>query len=276
MPSNRSRLSNSGPVTTARDSRIGLIGAVLLHGGVIAASLFSFAHTLDIQSEDVPVVPVELVTIADTTSIKAQSPEPPAPQPQEMTPVEPPAPPPPPEKVEVAPEVEKAPPKEPEKPKVAEKPKPAPEKPKQEKFDINNIMAMLDKKAPPPKAQSATQGDRAIRGAGLQDAMTMELGDALRNQIAQCWNPPVGSPNPERLIVTFRMFLAPDGNVAQPPQLTADSAGAASRDPFARAAADAARRAIYECMPYKLPANRYSQWRDIEVTFDPRKMLGLN
>jgi outer membrane biosynthesis protein TonB len=274
MPSNRSRLSNSGPATTARDGRFGLIGAVLLHGGVIAASLFSFSHALDIQSQDVPVVPVELVTIADTTSIKAQSPDPPAPEPQEIPPpVEQAAPPPPPEKIEVAPEpkvVEKTP------PKVAETPKPAPEKPKQEKFDINNIMARLDKQAPPAKAPNAQTGDRAIRGAGLQDAMTMELGDALRNQIAQCWNPPVGSPNPERLIVTFRMFLAPDGNVAQPPQLTADSANAAARDPFTRAAAEAARRAIYGCVPYKLPANRYSAWRDIEVTFDPRKMMGLN
>ena len=25
--------------------------------------------------------------------------------------------------------------------------------------------------------------------------MTMDLADALQNQIAQCWNPPVGAPH---------------------------------------------------------------------------------
>jgi len=40
-----------------------------------------------------------------------------------------------------------------------------------------------------------------------------------------------------------------------------------------RAAVDAARRAIYTCAPYKLPADKYNVWRDITVDFDPRKMF---
>ncbi len=254
-----------------------MFGSVLLHGTVVAVTFFSWAHTLDIQTDDVPVVPVELVTIADKTNIAAQSPTPPPPEPQETAAVEAPPPPPPePEKVEAAPEAKPAPkPVEKAPPPAAPTVKPAPPKPKQEKFDINNIMALLDKKAP-AKAPAAKAGDQSIRGAGLQDAMTMQLGDALRNQIAQCWSPPVGSPNPERLVVSFRMFLNPDGSVAQTPQLAADSAYTAGRDDFTRAAADAAMRAIYACAPYKLPANQYSAWRDIEVTFDPRKMAGLN
>jgi hypothetical protein len=75
------------------------------------------------------------------------------------------------------------------------------------------------------------------------------------------------------LIPTFRLFLAPDGSVQQPPQLAADSAAQAASDPFMRAAVDAARRAIYTCAPYKLPADKYSVWRDITVDFDPRKMF---
>jgi hypothetical protein len=103
--------------------------------------------------------------------------------------------------------------------------------------------------------------------------MTMDLVDALKNQIAQCWSPPVGAPHPERLIPEFHLFLAPDGRVAQPPQLAADSASQATSDPFMRAAVDAARRAIYTCQPYKLPADRYNDWRDITIDFDPRKMF---
>jgi hypothetical protein len=117
-------------------------------------------------------------------------------------------------------------------------------------------------------------GTRTVKGIGQQDAMTMDLIDALRNQIAQCWSAPVGSPHPERLIVEMEVFLNADGSVAQPPQLAADSASAVASDPFMRAAAEAAKRAIYVCAPYKLPSDRYQTWRDLDVTFDPRKMAG--
>ena len=83
-----------------------------------------------------------------------------------------------------------------------------------------------------------------------------------------------GAPNPERLIVQMEVYLAPDGSVARPPQLSADTARAASADPFMRSAVEAAKLAIHVCAPYKLPADRYSVWRDISVTFDPRQLLG--
>jgi len=63
--------------------------------------------------------------------------------------------------------------------------------------------------------------------------------------------------------VSYELFLNRDGSVAQPPQLTADSAAAAAGDPYMRAAAEAARRAIYTCAPYTLPADRYNQWHDV-------------
>jgi len=108
-----------------------------------------------------------------------------------------------------------------------------------------------------------------MKGIGAQNAMTMDLADALRNEIAQCWSPPVGAPNPAELVVNFELFLNPDGSIARPPQLTGQSGSGA----YAAAAAEAARRAIYTCAPYKLPADRYSQWRDITFTFDPRKWM---
>jgi hypothetical protein len=71
------------------------------------------------------------------------------------------------------------------------------------------------------------------------------------------------------------LFLNPDGSVARPPQLVGDSAANAAGNPYTRAAAEAARRAIYECAPYKLPANRYDQWKEINpFHFDPRQMMG--
>jgi outer membrane biosynthesis protein TonB len=221
---------------------------------------------------------VDLVTIGQKTNIapmvKQVPKTPPKEEVQPPTPVPTPAPqpapqeaaeaPPPPE-VETSEPVLKKPP-----PPVEQKPKPQQQE-KKDKFDINNIMALLDKRAPAAaSAPNAKVGQRTIKGIGAQNAMTMDLVDALRNQIAQCWSPPVGAPHPEQLIVSFEMFLNPDGSVAQPPQLLDSS----STDPFGRAAAEAARRAIYTCAPYKLPAERYAQWRDITLKFDPRLMVG--
>jgi outer membrane biosynthesis protein TonB len=282
----------------ARRSPVGFIGSLMIHAGIIGATLFTFAHKLDVTQESPPVVPVDLVTIADKTNImaaakvrpkpepKQEEPTPPAPQKTETTPQPEPqpekseappepkpveAPPPPPEAV--APEPVKTPP-----PPPKAKPKPEPKvqaEPKKEKFDINNIMALLDKRAPAESsAPNARTAEKTVKGFGPQTAMTMDLQDSLRSQIQQCWSPPVGAPHPEELVVEFELFLKPDGSVAQPPQLSAESQAAVARDSFTRAAAEAARRAIYTCAPYKLPADRYSQWQDITLDFDPRQMMG--
>jgi hypothetical protein len=265
-------------------SGLGLLGAFILHACIIMATMFSWAHKLDIADEAPPVVPVDLVTLADKTNIapmvrvepkqpeQTQTPQPEAPPAPQVTPQD---------QAEAAPDTAPSEPLvkgPPPPPTIVPRMKPPPPKPeeKKEKFDINNIAALLDKQKPAASpAAKAKTGDRNIAGIGEQNAMTMDLVDSLRNQIAQCWSPPVGAPNPEKLVVVFDLFLNADGSVAQPPQLIADSAAAAASDPFVRAAAEAARRAIYTCAPYKLPANRYSQWREINpFIFDPRQMVG--
>jgi hypothetical protein len=125
-----------------------------------------------------------------------------------------------------------------------------------------------------PQQQHGRVAATAHRGFGAQDANTMDLRDALKNAIEQCWNPPAGAPHPEQLIVQFHLMLNSDGSVSGTPQLTAESNAAAAGNPFMRAAADAARRAIYVCSPYKLPPDRYSDWRDSIVNFDPRDLVG--
>jgi outer membrane biosynthesis protein TonB len=281
----------------ARRSPVGFIGSALLHVGVIGATLFTFAHRLEITQESPPVVPVDLVTIAAKTNListvktrpkeepKQEEPIPPEPQKLE-TPPEPP----PPQKTEPAPEPKPAetpppPPEEAAKPEPAPKPPPVPKKaaaqpkadaePKKEEFDINKVMALLDKRDVAHRsAPNGRVAEKTVKGFGPQTAMTMDLQDALRSQIQECWNPPVGAPHPEELVVEFELHLKSDGSVAEPPQLSAQSESAAAHDSFTRAAAEAARRAIYTCQPYKLPADRYAQWQEITLNFDPRQMVG--
>ena len=279
----------------ARRSPVGLLGSALLHAGIIGATLFTFAHKLDVTEESPPVVPVDLVTIAAKTNLiatvkqrpkeesKEEEPTPPRPQKLEAPPRQPepqkrealpelkPVEAPPPEPVATEPAVKPPPPP----PKARPKPEPKAEAPeKKEEFDINKITALLDKRdAAQPSSPRARLADKTVKGFGPQTAMTMDLQDSLRSQIQQCWSPPIGAPHPDELVVEFELFLKPDGSVAQPPQLSAESQGAVGRDSFTRAAAEAARRAIYTCAPYKLPADRYSQWQDITLTFDPRQMV---
>ena len=261
MPPNSNRLRSSGAATTSvmaqRLTGLGVFGTLTLHAAVVVAALFSFSRAIDTSAQDVPVVPVDLVTVADTNNVMAQSPEPPATVPEETPPVQEAAPPPVPEKVEVAPEP----------PKVVEKkpvPQAKPDKPKEEKFDIKNIITMLDKKAKVTAPPNAKPGDRTIKGVGLQTAMTMDIMTALKNQVGPCYNSNAsafsGAPRQEELIADFDVFLNPDGSVARSPQLV--GIGNPS-NPYAKVAEEAIRRAIYACAPYRLPTGRYDQWREI-------------
>ncbi len=249
---------------------------------VAATVLFTVSHTLDIVDQSPPVIPVDVITIARQTNIRATARREPkiAPTPTPPAPKAMPTPPVPQPKAEPAPAPEKIPlPKAepiekpaptPVVPKV--QPRPAPkEEEKKKNFDVDKVLALLNKVAPSQAAApNAPEAARTVRGFGAQNAMTADLQDALRSQIQPCWSPPVGAPHPEQLVVSFDLFLNPDGSVAQPPQLLGNSS-----DPYFHAAEEAALRAIYTCAPYKLPADRYGQWREIKpFIFDPRQMTG--
>ena len=79
-------------------------------------------------------------------------------------------------------------------------------------------------------------------------------------------------------MVDFDLQLQPDGTLAGAPQLSGNLAGYNLNNipnPYTRAAAGAAYRAIYQCAPYKLPAKRYTEWQVIKpLRFDPRQMMG--
>jgi hypothetical protein len=255
---------------------VGIVVAVLLHAAIVAVTLFSWRHTLQIADQSPPVVPVDLVTIADKTDIAptVARVEPPQVTPQPAA-TPPPAPIPalaPPPQAEPAPE-----PMPIVTPKPAPQPmpqvKPAPPKPAPAKAKADDVNALIDNiLKPAAHPRNARVADRTINGIGDMNASTMDLQDALRNAISQCWSPPAGAPHPDRLIVYFEIFLNPDGSVARPPQLAANSSAAVASDPYMRAAAEAARRAIYTCAPYKLPAEKYSTWRDFTIDFNPSKM----
>jgi colicin import membrane protein len=109
----------------------------------------------------------------------------------------------------------------------------------------------------------------ASSGASAQISLS-EL-DALRQRLAQLWTPPAGAKNPEELVVVFRIKLRPDGRLAPGPWPQLVSSG---NSPLAIAARESAARALNRGQPFDmLKPEHYEQWKDIEITFDPRDMF---
>jgi len=143
----------------------------------------------------------------------------------------------------------------------------------QPSFDPNKIAALLDKREPTRQASAADTLSTAP-SLGKADATGPQLSqseiDALRRRLGECWNPPAGAADGGQLKVVMRVLFKPDATVATPPQLVA-----ATASPFGPAMAESAKRAILTCQPFTmLRPDHYEQWKDIEITFDPREMFG--
>lgn len=281
--------------------RSGVAISAVIHATALFISYAGVPDWLRDEPEfiETPVI-VELVTIAEETRAarpKAEQVEQKKPPPSPKAKPEPPpqvvAPPALPEpEPEVAVVVPEAKPKEPEKNPVAKpkrKPKPprrvakadskAAEKPKKYKFDADRIAALVDKTPREQTAQEPPDIERprpkiTARTAQPLDGrpLTMSEVDALRAQIERCWIVQAGARYAEDLIVKIRVYLNPDGSLRREPQIVDDAR--LGTDPFFRAAAESALRAVLKCEPFKMPVAKYERWREIELTFDPREMLG--
>ena len=185
------------------------------------------------------------------------------------------------------PEPEKTPEPLPEKPKEAAKPlEPTPEeimkkKPKPKKNvddDLNALLKSLDTKPHKKKqveeeeTEGAAEGEEAISDRYKPDApRSLSEQDFIRQQIQKCWNVPAGARDAHELKVVLKVELNKDASLKS---VDVAHKSRYSGDSFYRAAADSAVRAVRMCTPLKnLPADKYSGWRSLELTFDPSDML---
>jgi len=140
-------------------------------------------------------------------------------------------------------------------------------------YDPSKIAALLDKR---DEQRHAATGDQLSPSPGLGKSngnaavLSQSEIDALRKRLQECWNPPVGAMSASNLKVVMRVLFKQDGSVAAPPVLVAGTASS-----FGPAMAESAKRAILTCQPFTmLRPEHYQQWKDIEITFDPREMFG--
>ena len=197
----------------------------------------------------------------------------PAPLP-EPEPVQPPEPeivetqPPPP--VAAAP----APRRKPKVPKSAQKkPEKKVVKKKKPEFNPDKIAALLNKvqddtggPSPTPPAGRVEDGRNDLSGLDL--VVTQSEMRYLQTQMQRCWNPPVGVANAADLNVRVEVRFSQNGELSGLPVVL--NTGGEGFD----VASNAAVRAVQQCQPYDMPVEKYDNWRQVIVNFDPKFMLG--
>jgi hypothetical protein len=112
----------------------------------------------------------------------------------------------------------------------------------------------------------------APRQARLSPLQAATLEQAIRAQIAPCWNPPIGGADVAQMTAVLRIRLNRDGSVAAPPEFVSQTGASAGNQAYARAFVESARRAVLRCAPLTLPDDLFVHWREFELNFDPRLM----
>jgi len=97
---------------------------------------------------------------------------------------------------------------------------------------------------------------------------------SIAAQIKPCYMLPTTDPSSLRIVTVLRIHFSRDGNLSAPAQLVEQTGLTPTNSADARRLAEAAQRALLQCVPLHLPSDLYEGgWEDIEFVFDPR-MVG--
>jgi outer membrane biosynthesis protein TonB len=92
----------------------------------------------------------------------------------------------------------------------------------------------------------------------------------FRERVSSCSTRPPGIDPGDKISVALRVTLNPDGTLASPPQLLEPIAS-----PKERALMQSAISALQKCQPYSmLPAEKYKQWKTLDLMFFPLNFFG--
>lgn len=151
-------------------------------------------------------------------------------------------------------------------------------KPRPASFD--SLLKNLTRDAPPPTDDTPPRPQRVAAGASPSSQPKAPLGsqltaseiDLLRQQIERCWVVPAGARDAQDLDIEIKAVVNPDGTVRA---ATIVDTGRYASDPFFRAAADSAKRAMLnpQCSPLRLPPDKYEAWHDLDLFFNPKDLL---
>lgn len=271
-------------MATLDELKIGLILSVVFH----AALAVMFAVGLPLFERDFATprhaIPVEVVDIDDVTRVKAPEPEPKREQPKTS---------PTPARNVTRPQNVDAVPMPDAKPRLDQSeldrkqivaqvtPETKPRPPSQ--FDAGKIAALIDKsikettpETPPDREKQLEEAvEQAQVGSLDVRRMTATIEDYIKQKMLACWSVPVGAQGVEEMQITIRITLNPDGFLVGAPDIAERGRLFRPGNEFYRAFAESAARAVRRCEPYdKLPKQYYNRWKELELNFNTRDMLG--
>lgn len=170
---------------------------------------------------------------------------------------------------------------------AAAKPKPEPE-PEEDEADATEaaVLAAVKAASKKPAATPATKPTpatspsvtAATEPSGPTETslpagrpLTGSEKEGLKLAVQKCWNVPAGLRDAQSLKVTVGAEFAADGSVINASIHLVDPSPAP--DGRFQQAYEAARRALIRCAPYSMPRDKYAQWRDVEIVFNPEGMV---
>lgn len=226
--------------------RLGFIVSFVLHALVFGMLMYDwpfFGARENSFARAVAPTPVEIVTLSDIASSRAQAP----PEPEEET-------------LETGDEPE---------PQFASATPPAPPRTptprSRDPLDLSGLSEKLGGNQPNP---NATPGPRRPQvGDGSRESQTIESRVAALTQrhMVRCWRSSVDASDPGRLRVVLQFRLDPRGRLDGNPRVL--SPRSVAGDPELRVAVERAIRAVRDCSPFPFPddalvGEHYDFWRE--------------
>ena len=121
----------------------------------------------------------------------------------------------------------------------------------------------MDLIAPQPGGDFGSAADSPAR-LSLDDVA------AFKTHLRKCWRPSAEISAGEKVRAVVRVFLSREGALSGEPVLLEASASRSGPQLVATAM-----RALHACQPYSfLPADKYEEWRLLDITFSPQEMGG--
>jgi hypothetical protein len=132
---------------------------------------------------------------------------------------------------------------------------------------------MLGLPETPSPLPSSTKDAPKDDVGGAQDTVAAKLSTdviaELYRHLRSCAKPPAEISRSDKVHIKLRAFMTTDGRLAAAPALVEASASPAK----GLAMLESARSALEACQPYTmLPADKYREWRVLDLTFTPKDL----
>jgi outer membrane biosynthesis protein TonB len=140
-------------------------------------------------------------------------------------------------------------------------------RPRQQTNEADKISDIINNEESRGATTGAGGRQTAGKATGTAARLTQSERDALASQMRKCWVPPISALEVDGLTVRLIVDLNRDGSVSGLPRIASTI-----RTSVEDATAKAAQRAVRRCGPYQLAVEKYDEWRQVDVTFDPQDL----